>query len=87
MLLRIPVMVAGAGPCSPAPVVTVAQKRVVRQLGFEERETIDPGAQDKYCKIFRPRVSDSHMQAMTAIFGWELGEGEQVRASNFLTIV
>ena len=78
--------VAGAGPCSPGPVVTAAQKRVMRHLRFEEKEIIDPSAQDKYCKIFSPLLSATHARALSAIFGWEVGEGEVVRAMNVLTV-
>ncbi|CAD6250662.1 unnamed protein product [Miscanthus lutarioriparius] len=49
----------------PGPVLSEAHKRVMRRLGFEEREIIQPNAQDNY----------------TAIFGWDVGEGEQMRAS------
>lgn len=78
--------VAGAGPCYPGPVVTAAQRKIMRHLGFEEREIIDPSAQDKYCKIFNPLLSNSHARALSAIFGWEVGEGEEVRAVDVLTI-
>jgi len=70
--------VAGAKPCSPGPVITEAQQRVMRHLGFEEREVMDPLAQDSYSKLFKPFLSDSHISAMAAIFGWSVGEGERV---------
>lgn len=70
--------VAGAGPCSPGPMVTDAQKRVMRQLGFSEREVIEPEAQDRYCKLYNPLLSESHVSAIAAIFGWTVGDGEQV---------
>jgi len=61
--------VAGASPCSPGPVLSMAQMRVMRQLGFEEREIIQPEAQDIYSKLFGPLLSDSHVCALAAIFG------------------
>lgn len=79
--------VAGAGPCSPGQVVTAAQRKVMRQLGFEEKEIIGPEAQDKYSKLFKPLNNESHVAAMAAIFGWEVGDGEQVRAADILTIL
>ena len=64
-----------------------AKKRVMRQLGFEEREIIQPNAQDNYSKLFRPFLSDSHVCALAAIFGWDVGEGEQVRAADVLAVM
>ena len=61
--------------------------RVMRQRGFEEREIIQPEAQDIYSKLFGPLLSDSHVCALAAIFGWEVGEGEQVRAKDVLTML
>jgi len=61
--------------------------RVMRQRGFEEREIIQPEAQDIYSKLFGPLLSDSHVCALAAIFGWEVGEGEQVRAVDVLTML
>jgi hypothetical protein len=65
----------------------MAQKRVMRQLGFEEREIIQPDAQDNYSKLFRPLLSVSHACALAAIFGWEVGDGEQVRAADVITLL
>ena len=65
----------------------MAQKRVMRQLGFEEREVIQPDAQDKYSKLFSPSLSVSHVCALAAIFGWEVGDGEEVRAGDVLTML
>ncbi|CAN6315898.1 unnamed protein product [Urochloa humidicola] len=76
--------VAGAKPCSPGPVISDAQKRVMRQLGFEEKEVIDPSAQDTYSKLFKPPHSESNVAALAAIFGWSVGEGEQVRSVEVL---
>jgi len=59
----------------------------MRQLGFEEREIIQPDAQDKYSKLFRPLVSVSHVCALAAIFDWEVGDGEQVRNTNVITML
>jgi len=50
----------------------------MRQLGFSEREVIEPEAQDRYCKLYNPLLSDSHVSAIAAIFGmdcWEWGAG------------
>jgi hypothetical protein len=77
--------VAGAAPCSPGPVLSAAQKRVMRHLGFDDKEISSPNAQDKYCKLFKPSPSGSHVCAMAAIFGWEFGDGEQVRPAEVLT--
>jgi hypothetical protein len=77
--------VAGAAPCSPGPVLSAAQKRVMRHLGFEEKEIFSPSAQDKFCRLFKPSPSGSHVCAMAAIFGWEIGDGEQVRSAEVLT--
>jgi hypothetical protein len=77
--------VAGAAPCSPGPVLSAAQKRVMRHLGFDEKEIFSPSAQDKFCKLFKPSPSGSHVCAMAAIFGWEFGDGEQVRPAEVLT--
>lgn len=41
--------VAGGKPCSPGPVVTAAQRRVIKSLGG--KEVIDQKAQDDYCKL------------------------------------
>jgi len=79
--------VVGAAPCSPGPVLSVAHMRVMRHLGFEEREIIQPEAQDIYSKLFGPLLSDSHVCALAAIFGWEVGTGEQVRAADVLTML
>lgn len=42
--------VAGGKPCSPGPVVTAAQRRVIKSLGLlNGKEVIDQKAQDDYC--------------------------------------
>jgi hypothetical protein len=61
--------------------------RVMRSLGFEEREVIDPDAQDRYSKLYKPFLSESHVTALAAIFGWAVGEGEQVRTAYVLAAV
>jgi hypothetical protein len=68
-------------------VLSEAQKKVMRHLGFEEKEIIQPSAQDSYSKLFKPLLSNSHVSALAAIFGWEVGDGEQVRAADVLTIM
>jgi len=73
--------VAGVTPCSPGPVTMVAQRKVMRTLGFEATEKIDPKTQDAYFKTFGQTLSDSHMAAMTAILGWTSGEDLQVRGT------
>uniref|UniRef100_K4AKK9 Uncharacterized protein n=1 Tax=Setaria italica TaxID=4555 RepID=K4AKK9_SETIT len=74
--------VAGAGPCSPRLV-----KRVMRHLGFSDREVIESEAQDRYCKLYKPLLSESHVSAIVAIFGWTVGEGDQVRSIDVLTVL
>jgi hypothetical protein len=59
----------------------------MRQLGFEEREIIQLNAKDNYSKLFRTFLSDSHVCALAVIFGWEVGDGEQVRAVDVLTMM
>jgi len=59
----------------------VAQRKVMRRLGFEATEKIDPKTQDAYFKTFGQMLSDSHMAAMTAIFGWTTEEDLQVRGT------
>ena len=74
--------VAGASPCSPGPVVSAAQKRIMKSLGFGTDEKIDPADQDKYSKLFGRLLSESNVAALAAIFGWTVGEGEQVRSTD-----
>lgn len=44
-----------------------------------DNEGIDEKAQDEYAKLFGHLLSDSHLQAMTALFNWslpdDLGQG------------
>ncbi|KAF0936041.1 hypothetical protein E2562_038348 [Oryza meyeriana var. granulata] len=49
-------------------------------LGFTdkaENEKISKQAQDDYCKLFDNPLSDSHLAALAAIFGWKVGETDQ----------
>jgi hypothetical protein len=59
----------------------------MRQLGFEEKELIDPEAQVSYSKLFSPLLSDSHIVAIAAIFGWTVGEGELVRSADIVAVL
>ena len=61
---------AGAIPCSPRQVTIVAQRKVMKSLGFGDKE-IDPKSHDTYFRIFGQLLSDSHM---TAIFSWKTEE-------------
>jgi hypothetical protein len=64
--------VAGVKPCSPGPIITEAQKKVIRSLGLAAtEEAIDQKAQDNYFKLFEGRLADSHLAALAAIFGWQ----------------
>ncbi|KAF0900886.1 hypothetical protein E2562_036705 [Oryza meyeriana var. granulata] len=59
--------------------VTDAQKRVMRKLGFTaEDEKITRQAQDEYSKFFDNPLCDGHIAALAAIFGWSLEEANQV---------
>lgn len=49
--------VAGAGPCSPGPITSESQRRVIRSLGFDCREKIDPKTQDDYFILFGKPLS------------------------------
>ncbi|KAJ1257145.1 hypothetical protein BS78_K193800 [Paspalum vaginatum] len=72
--------VAGVGPCSPGPVISEAQKRVIRSLGFPVvNEHIDADTQDQYSKLFCNPISDSQLVALAAIFGWTVEDGLEVR--------
>jgi hypothetical protein len=51
---------------------------VLRHLGFGDQEVMNLSAQDSYSKLFKPFLSDSHISALAAIFGWSVGEGEWV---------
>jgi hypothetical protein len=63
-------------------VVTEAQKKAIRSLGFPvEKEIVDQDTQDSYYKMFSNTLFDAHLAALTALFGWEVGEGEDVRST------
>ncbi|WVZ64360.1 LOW QUALITY PROTEIN: hypothetical protein U9M48_013890 [Paspalum notatum var. saurae] len=68
---------AGAGPCSPGPVVNPFQKRVMRSLGFGSEKKIVPMMQDEYCKLFEHELSLSNLAALTALFGWAASDDAQ----------
>lgn len=59
----------------------------MRHLGFGEREVLDLAAQDSYSKLYKPLLSDSHVSAMAAIFGWTVGEGDEVRSTEVLAML
>jgi hypothetical protein len=74
--------VASANPCSPGPVTSDAQKRVIRSLGFAtNNEVIDQKNQDDYSKLFEGyhHLTDSHLAALAAIFGWQVEYGAEFR--------
>jgi hypothetical protein len=49
------------------------RKKVVRALDIiDENEGIDQQARDEYAKLFGHKLSDSHLQALTALFNWSL---------------
>jgi hypothetical protein len=54
----------------------------MKSLGFGTDEKIDPADQDKYSKLFGRLLSESNVAALAAIFGWTVGEGEQVRSTD-----
>jgi hypothetical protein len=68
-------------------VILEAQKQVMRHLVFKEKEVIDPKAQDVYSKLFSPMLSDSHVSTIATIFGWTVGEGEQVRSVDVVAVL
>jgi hypothetical protein len=48
-------------------------RKVVRALDIiDENEGIDQQARDEYAKLFGHKLSDSHLQALTALFNWSL---------------
>ncbi|WVZ94677.1 hypothetical protein U9M48_040542 [Paspalum notatum var. saurae] len=64
--------VAGAKPCSPGPIVTAAQRKVIKSLGLSDgKEVIDQKAQDDYSKLFEQPLTDVDLSALAAIFGWQ----------------
>lgn len=69
--------IAGAKPCSPGPVVTAAQRKVIQGLGLSNgKEVIDQRAQDDYSKLFEQPLTDVDRAALAAILGWQSDVGE-----------
>jgi hypothetical protein len=57
------------------------KKKAMRALDIlDETEGISQQAQDDYAKLFRHPLSDSHVQALAALFNWSLpdvfGQGD-----------
>ncbi|KAJ1268539.1 hypothetical protein BS78_07G142800 [Paspalum vaginatum] len=68
--------VAGASPCSPGPIVTDAQKRIIRNLGcIEDSAKIDHKAQDEYFRTLDQPLTEACLAAVAAIFGLCVEEG------------
>jgi hypothetical protein len=77
--------VVGVKPCSPGPIITEAQKKVIRSLGLAAKEeAIDQKAQDNYFKLFEGRLIDSHLTALAAIFGWQAEHFDDFRSPELL---
>jgi hypothetical protein len=77
--------VAGVKPCSLGPVITGAQRKVIRSLGLAAKdEAIDQKAQDNYCKLFEGQLTDSHLTALAAIFGWQAERFDDFRGPELL---
>jgi len=63
-------------------VVSEAQRRVIHSLDFSgETEKIGTAAQDQYSKLFDRAISETHIYALAAIFGWAVEDGLEVRAA------
>ncbi|WVZ55719.1 hypothetical protein U9M48_006344 [Paspalum notatum var. saurae] len=83
--------VAGAGPCSPGPVTTDAQRRVIRSLGMAESlKKIPPSAQDEYFHLLDQPLTEVRLAALAAIFGWtvedEIHTGQNHDSRNFPSV-
>lgn len=76
--------IAGAKPVSPGPVINQYQRRVMQSLGFGGSEKLDVKAQDNYSKLFESILSDAHLTALTALFGWAAEDVGQVRSAEML---
>jgi hypothetical protein len=77
--------VAGVKPCSLGPIITEAQKKVIRSLGLAAKEeAIDQKGQDNYFKLFEGRLTDSHLAALAAIFGWQAERFDDFRSPELL---
>jgi len=59
----------------PADLGGRPRKKAMRSLNIiDEHGSLTQQAQDKYFKMFRRPLSDSHLQALTALFNWSLPE-------------
>jgi hypothetical protein len=77
--------VAGFKPSSPGLSINEAQKKVIRSLGLAAKEeAIDQKAQDNYFKLFEGRLTDSHLAALAAIFGWLAEQIDDFRSLELL---
>lgn len=78
--------VGGIAPCSPGPVATVAQKKVMCCLGFSVKDKgISQEAKERYSKLFHNPLSYAHLAALAAIFGWKTNE-DQVHPSSLVCV-
>jgi hypothetical protein len=51
------------------------KKKAMKSLDIiGDQEGLNQQAQDDYAKLFRQPLSDSHLQALTALFNWSLPE-------------
>lgn len=79
--------IAGSGPCSPGPVLNDAQKKVIKCLGLlQDVEKVSQEALDNYCKLFLNPLTDAHLSALAALFGWKVEDAFQARAANSLAV-
>lgn len=52
-----------------------SKKTVMRSLGFgSAQERVQPDDQDKYAKLFSQPLSETHIRALAALFGWSVPE-------------
>jgi hypothetical protein len=75
--------VAEVQPCPPGLIISIAQKKVMKSLGFGNQEKFSIEDQDRYCKLFGAMLSDPHVSALAAIFGWAVDDGDEVRSAGF----
>ncbi|KAJ1255933.1 hypothetical protein BS78_K130600 [Paspalum vaginatum] len=67
--------------------VSKAQRRVIHSLGFfGETEKIDAAAQDQYSKLFDSVISETHLCALAAIFGWAVEDGLEAWATDLVCL-
>lgn len=79
--------IAEAGPCSPGPVLNDVQRRVIKCLGLShDVEKVSHQALDSYCKLFENPLTDVHLSALAALFGWKVEDGDQARATDTLSV-